>query len=135
MVEYRTGRLAPAAEGGVWSVFQPQYQGHAVSLLDQGVSIADGYTLIGQSFLSGDESSRIYLRSTDGGATWTPLPFPPGGLIIATLASSPSGIFYAETERLGVATAPQGIYRLTPGGSAWSQVGVMPSSGLIPVVS
>jgi hypothetical protein len=115
--------------GGSWSVFQPQYRGRAVSLLDQSVHIADGRTLVGQVFLGVDENTRLYVSSSDGGATWAPLPSPPGGLVIAALASTPSGALYAETWSLGADAAPPGVYRLTPGASGWRLIGALPNSG------
>ena len=116
--------------GATWSVFQPRYQRKTVYLLDQLVSVADGYTLIGQVVSSQDANTRIYVTSSDGGATWTPMPSPPGDLVFTTLVSTPSGIYYAETWSYGEgATTPPAIYRLTPGASTWALVGALPNSG------
>ncbi len=104
--------------------------------LAESVSIADGRTLIGQVLPTHDAVFRIYVTSTDGGATWRPIPSPPGYLVIGTLASTPSGFFYAETASLGDgSTAIPGVYRLTPGASTWELRGALPNEGLSFAVS
>jgi hypothetical protein len=122
--------------GATWSNFQPRYQGQTVYLLDQQVSVADGYTLIGQVVSSQDANTSVYVTSSDGGARWTPMPLPPGDLVITALVSTPSGISYAETWSFGsVATAPPAVYRLSPGASTWVLVGALPGSGFPLAVS
>jgi hypothetical protein len=121
--------------GATWSIFQPRDHGDTVFLLDQGVSIADGRTLIGQLFTNGNET-RTYVQSSDGGGTWTPLPSPPGNLVIGMLASTPGGIIYAELVSFGgPATATEGVYRLAPGTASWTLVGALPDSGRALIVS
>jgi hypothetical protein len=121
--------------GTTWMVFRPRYHGQPVSLLDQFVSLADGQTLIGQVFPGPDDATRVYLRSDDGGTTWTPLPPVPTGLVISSLASTPGGIMYVETWSFGGATAPSAVYRLAPGAQAWVLIGALPNSGYPVVVS
>jgi hypothetical protein len=121
--------------GATWTVFQPRYHGQPVYLLDQSVSIADGYTLLAQIYPGQNGTTRLYLRSTDGGATWIPLPALPGNLVMTTVASTPSGVLYSETWSVDVATATLGIYRLAPGTRAWVLVGALPESGVDLVVS
>ena len=114
-------------QGATWSVFQPQYQGNPVELVDQGVSLADGHTLLGDVVTGQDATTGGYVTSTDGGATWRPLAAPPGDLRIMGLVSTPSGTYYAEmTSANGEATAVTGVYRLTPGTSTWVLVGTLP---------
>jgi hypothetical protein len=114
-------------QGATWSVFQPQYQGKKVQLVDQGVSLADGHTLMGEVVSGQDANTGSYVTSTDGGATWTPIAAPPGFLLIRGLASTPSGAYYAAmTSPTGSATAVPGVYRLAPGTSTWVLVGALP---------
>ena len=119
-------------QGATWSVFQPQYQGKKVQLVDQGVSFADGHTLLGEVVSGQNPNTGRYVTSTDGGATWTPIA-PPGDLLITGgflttgLVSTPSGTYYAEMTRpKGEATAVPGVYRLAPGTSTWVLVGALP---------
>ena len=120
-------------QGATWSVFQPQYQGKKVQLVDQGVSFADGHTLMGEVVSGQNPNTGRYVTSTDGGATWTPMAAPPGDLVIAGgflvtgLVSTPRGTYYAEmTSPNGEATAVPGVYRLAPGTSTWVLVGALP---------
>jgi hypothetical protein len=120
-------------QGASWSVFQPQYQGKQVQLLEQGVSLANGHTLIGEVVSSEDPTTGSYVTSTDRGATWTPLATPPGGLVIRGgyltmgLVSTPNGAYFAELTRPNAyATAVPGIYRLAPDASTWALVGAPP---------
>jgi hypothetical protein len=120
-------------QGATWSVFQPQYQGQKVQLVDQGVSLADGHTLMGEVASSQHANTGSYVTSTDGGATWTPIAAPPGdllitgGYLITGLVSTPNGTYYAElTSPNGDATAVPGVYRLAPGNSTWVLVGALP---------
>jgi hypothetical protein len=120
-------------QGATWSVFQPQYQGKRVQLLEQGVSLANGHTLIGEVVSSEDPTTGSYVTSADGGATWTPLATPPGGLVIrggyltTGLVSTPNGAYFAElTSPNAYATAVPGIYRLAPDASTWALVGALP---------
>ena len=113
--------------GATWSVFQPQYQGKKVQLVDQGVRLADGHTLIGEVQSGQNANTGGYVTSTDGGATWTPIAAPPGFLLIRGLVSTPTGAYYAEmTNPDGSATAVPGVYRLAPGTSTWVLVGALP---------
>jgi hypothetical protein len=118
-------------QGATWSVFQPQYQGKQVQLVDLGVrvSFADGHTLIGEVVSGQDANTGRYVTSTDGGATWTPLAAAPGFLLMRGLASTPSGTYYAEmTSPTGDATAVPGVYRLAPGTATWVLVGALPNT-------
>ena len=122
-----------ADQGATWSVFQPQYQGKQVQLLEQGVSLADGHTLLGEVVSGEDPTTGRYVTSADGGATWTLFAAPPGGLVIkggyltTGLVSTPSGAYYAELTRPNAyATAVPGVYRLAPGASTWALVGAIP---------
>jgi hypothetical protein len=121
--------------GFTWSVFAPHYRSHPVQLLDQLVNIADGRTLIGQVFPTMDENTRIYVSSSDGGTTWTPLPSPPDGLVIFSLASTPSGILYVQTQKIGVATTTPAVYRLAPGARGWMLLSALPDYTFLFVVS
>lgn len=121
-------------QGATWSVFQPQYQGKKVQLVDQGVSLADGHTLLGEVVSGQDANSGRYVTSTDGGATWTPLAAAPGFLLIRGLVSTPSGTYYAEmTSSNGDVTAVSGVYRLAPRTSAWVLVGDLPLPSGVPI--
>jgi hypothetical protein len=114
-------------QGATWSVFQPQYQGKQVQLVDQGVSLADGHTLLGVVVSGQDATTGGYVTSSDGGATWRPLAAPPGDLRIIGLVSTPSGTYYAEMANPnGEATAVAGVYRLAHGTSTWVLVGALP---------
>jgi hypothetical protein len=116
-------------QGATWSVFQPQYQGKTVRLVDFEVSLADGATIVGEVESGQNANTGNYVTSTDGGATWTPLAAAPGFLLIMGLVSTPSGAYYAEmTSPNGYATAVPGVYRLAPGTSTWVLVGALPSS-------
>ena len=120
-------------QGATWSVFQPQYQGKKVQLVDQEVSFADSHTLLGEVVSGQNPNTGHYVTSTDGGARWTPLAAAPGDLVIAGgflvtgLVSTPRGTYYAEmTSPNGEATAVPGVYRLAPGMSTWVLVGALP---------
>jgi hypothetical protein len=120
-------------QGSTWSVFQPLYQGKQVQLVDQGVSLADGHTLLGEVVSGQNLTTGRYVTSSDGGATWTPLASPPGnllimgGFLITGLVSTPSGTYYAEmASPNGEATAVSGVYRLAPGTATWVLVGALP---------
>jgi hypothetical protein len=116
-----------ADQGATWSVFQPQYQGKHVQLVDQGVSLANGHTLIGEVVPGQNPNTVSYVTSTDLGATWTPIAAAPGSLLIMRLVSTPSGAYYAEMAGSdGFATAAPGVYRLAPGKSTWALVGALP---------
>jgi hypothetical protein len=121
-------------QGTTWSVFQPQYHGKQVQLVDQEVSLADGRTLIGKVVSGQDANTGRYVTSTDGGATWTPLAAAPGSLLIRGLVSTPSGTYYAElTSPTGDATAVPRVYRLAPGTSTWVLVGALPRTSPGPI--
>lgn len=112
---YRTADL-----GTSWSRLTPTYQGNNVRPL---VLVPGGSTLIGfdaRAF----EGPNTYptLRSTDGGASWQPLPGGPAGLQADTDAPSvtPDGTLFV-TFCCG-APGVSGIYRLAPGASAWALV-------------
>lgn len=95
--------------GATWPVFQPRYQGKKVNLVDLGVSVGDGSTLVGEVVSGQNANTGLYVTSTDGGAMWTPTAAAPGDLLIMGLASTPSGTFYAEmTSPDGYPTALQG---------------------------
>jgi hypothetical protein len=121
--------------GAAWTIFQPYYHGQHVYLLDQFVSIADGQTLLGQLYPGQSGTTHRYLRSSDGGATWRPLPPLPGDLLILTAASTPTGITYVETWNFGIATATPAVYRLASGSRSWILVGALPESGLPLIIS
>jgi hypothetical protein len=114
-------------QGATWSVFQPQYQGKNVQLVDRGISLADDHTLLGEVMTGQEADTGNYVTSPNGGATWMPLAAPPGSLRITGLVSTPSGTYYGElTSPNGDATAVPGVYRLAPGKSTWALVGALP---------
>jgi hypothetical protein len=123
-----------ADQGASWSAFQPQYQGKRVHLVDQGVSLADSHTLVGEVVSDEDPTTSSYVTSTDGGATWAPLVATPGSLVIVGLVSTPSGAYYAELTRPNAyVTAAPGVYRLAPGASTWVLVGALPLTSVGPL--
>jgi hypothetical protein len=119
-------------QGATWSVFQPQYQGKKVQVVD----LPDGHTLIGEVVSDQSYNTGLYVTSTDGGATWTSIAPAPGDLLIVELVSTPSGTYYAEMiGPNGSATAVPGVYRLAPGRSTWVLVGALPPTpiGAVPL--
>lgn len=104
-----------------WSRITPTYGGNNVGVV---ALVPASSTLLGfdaRAFAG----PNIYpiLRSTDGGATWQPLPNAPGGLHANTDAPAvtPDGTIYvtfccADPE----STAVSGSYRLTPGSAQWA---------------
>jgi hypothetical protein len=113
--------MRSADDGATWSPFAPSFRGHTVYLLPASRSGAD---LFGQIYLSPDLIATTYVRSTDGGVTWTALPAFPGHLDVYTFLEAPDGTHYADLH-VGPAAAngapvQTGIYTLRRGAAAWS---------------
>jgi len=119
--------------GSVWSPFAPTFRGHVVYLLQDQVS-ADGATLFGMILAGGgwDDplAARTYVRSSDDGASWEPLPAPPGHLLIFRLYDPPDRRIYADLDD-GVEprSLPPGVYALAAGAAAWTFVAPQPGGG------
>ncbi len=77
---------------------------------------ADGSTLLGQH-----TADHQYIRSVDGGVSWTPFAVPPNTTRIVT---TPNGTYYVWQDDAS-ATTPKTIYRQTPGGTTWTPVAVI----------
>ncbi len=121
-------------DGASWSPFNPKFQGQPVFLL-RGTG-ADGKTLLGA--IAPDETdptNRVYLRSTDGGATWSALPPHPEGLLGSLMWATPDGATYAAFDQRfsGTGQTLYGIYKATPGAAGWGYVASEPPGGLLAV--
>lgn len=120
-------------KGASWSPFEPMFQGQPVFLLTTG---ADGRTLLGQTVHYDAPYSRIYRRSTDGGATWSALAPKPVELAARPIFEAPDGSIYAEFDKDAAdpaitqsPSATVGIYALAPGAAAWRYVSPLPAGG------
>jgi hypothetical protein len=91
----------------------------------------DDASLFGQSFTVVDESSRVYVGSTDGGMTWLPLSPPPPNMLLPTIVASPDGMLIAATQAGfgGPSPPPNGIYWLSPGAATWQFRAAWPVAG------
>jgi hypothetical protein len=106
-----------------WSRITPTYGGNNVGVV---ALVPASTTLLGfdaRAFAG----PNIYpiLRSTNGGATWQPLPNAPGSLQADTDAPAvtPDGTIYVTfCCASGGSDAATGIYRLSPGGTTWTLV-------------
>ncbi|HLV98855.1 MAG TPA: hypothetical protein VKT82_09285 [Ktedonobacterales bacterium] len=120
-------------DGASWQPFNPKYQGQPVDLIATG---GDGRTLLGQVVRAAPPGSRIYLRSTDGGATWQKLASRNDLLIADSIYTAPDGSLYAVflqdpyiVPGVQGSQAAQGVYALASGGSAWRYVVQAPQAG------
>ncbi|MGO8949274.1 MAG: zf-HC2 domain-containing protein [Ktedonobacterales bacterium] len=140
-----------------WSPMSWTYRSNIVSLLVVG---GDGKTLIGRTLIGGQ--SDIFLRSVDGGATWSPLPPAPNytgpfsspsqsptadfsGLFETDglssecpITESPDGTIYTELSlnvmsSSGIGTENTGIYELALGAENWRYF-APPPGGYVPEI-
>ncbi len=118
-------------QGVSWSPFMPVFQGQPVALLATG---ADGRTLLGQAVHYDLPYSRTYLRSIDGGATWSALAPKPAELAAEQMYETPDGSVYAAFEQdmadpafNQTTSALPGIYVL--GAAAWAYIVPIPMAG------
>ncbi len=112
--------------GASWSKVTPSYQGHAVDP----TALTPGAPLLGYDARA-ENGPNIYpvYRSTDGGATWQPLPsFPSGAQAAMDATEVPDGTVYVTC--FGSDTAQSGIYKLIPGASNWTLVSTLAQGAL-----
>jgi hypothetical protein len=119
--------------GQSWSPFTPTYHGAAIALVDS-VTSGDEISLFGAATFDATPYA-TYLRSTDGGASWTPLPSFPGHYAALRLIQAPDGTLYAAIWNCcGTPEhVPQGVYRLPAGAATWTYIAAFPadSGGLL----
>jgi Putative zinc-finger/BNR/Asp-box repeat len=132
-----SGPIARSVDRGAhWSLIPMTYQSNTVDLVASG---ADGTTLLGMS------PTEALIRSTNGGATWSPLPPLPAAMIgfigelqsaqgmisVEPIIEAPDGSIYVMLDFRGPGTgtgsAGYGIYELAPGARNWRYFA--PSSG------
>lgn len=121
--------------GATWAAIAPRIAGSEVQVLD---AQPDRPVLFGQYDVAADGNSRTYARSEDDGATWTPLPPLPQGLVASSLVTTPLGYTYAAAWSFGsVPTGvPLGIYALRHASDrAWSFLAPYPHGFGGPIVS
>jgi hypothetical protein len=125
-------------DGASWTLIAPMDAGRPVSLL-QLQSSPRGTTLYGQVFLNADAGARLYVRSTDGGASWEALPAFPDQLVAVDMLQGLNGTLYTELYPPGPANsatggADPGVYRLAPGERHWTFVSNFPGNAAGPLV-
>jgi hypothetical protein len=114
--------------GRSWSPFLPTYHGATIQLLE-GATSGDGVSLFGALPFDAT-SSATYLRSTDGGVSWVPLPAMPGHYGAFDLTQAPDGALYAAIWNCcgSSENVPQGIYRMPAGAAQWTYAAVFPGA-------
>jgi hypothetical protein len=107
--------------GASWTHLTPIYNGNNVGV--------EAFAAGGSAFLGYDvrafsgPNTYPMVRSTDGGATWEPLPGFAAGMQASTEAlMTPDGTVYVDVFSDGSSQQQSGIYRLTPGTSTWALV-------------
>jgi hypothetical protein len=107
--------------GASWTHLTPIYNGNNVQV--------EAFAPGGSTFLGYDvraffgPNTYPMVRSTDGGATWEPLPGFAAGMQAATDALiAPDGTVYVDVFSDGPSQQQSGIYRLRPGTSSWTLV-------------
>lgn len=114
------GDLATSNDNGAtWTQVTPKgvVSGPEVIVPDSFRSVSDGHELIGFVF-----GASYYLRSTDGGKTWDLLPTlqgPANSTAGADTQVTPDGSIYGV---VGDTKTGIFIFRLAPGGTAWTSV-------------
>jgi hypothetical protein len=127
--DFCSGPIAQSNDLGThWSLIPMSYQSTLVSLMLVG---ADGKTLIGlehQTTTSAAVGDTQYLRSVDGGATWSLLPSAPQLPDVSTsggpMVEAPDGTIFAKfmfssVNSEGIGSNASGIYALAPGALNW----------------
>jgi hypothetical protein len=112
--------------GRSWSPFTPTYHAAAIALVDTATS-GDEVSLYAETAFDAT-SSTTYLRSTDGGVTWAPLPPFPRHYAALRLAQAPDGTVYAAIWNCCASpeNVPQGVYRLPAGAATWTYMATFP---------
>jgi hypothetical protein len=121
------GLYATTDFGLLWNKATPSYNGNAVALM----AMAPEAAMLGIDARWPNPTPNTYqlLRSTDGGATWQPLPNLSSGLQInAGVLETPDGTIYLTA--IGQSIGETGIYKLRPGASQWMLVSPVPPGEL-----
>lgn len=121
--------------GASWTHLTPIYNGNNVGV--------EAFAPGGSTFLGYDvrafsgPNTYPMVRSTDGGATWEPLPGFAAGTQAATDALiAPDGTVYVDVFSDGSSQQQNGIYRLSPEATQWSLVSpVVPANLHLVMVS
>lgn len=121
--------------GASWTHLTPVYNGNNVAI----ETFAPG----GSTFLGYDVRATTgpntypMMRSTDGGATWQPLPtFAAGNQAATDALVAPDGTVSVDVFGDGSSQQQNGIYRLTPGAAQWALVSpVVPAALHLVMVS
>ena len=121
--------------GASWTHLTPIYNGNNVQV--------EAFAPGGSTFLGYDvrafsgPNTYPMVRSTDGGATWEPLPGFAAGMQAATDALiAPDGTVYVDVFSDRSSQQQSGIYRLTPGTGSWALVSpVVPANLHLVMVS
>ncbi len=120
-------------DGRAWTTFAPAYQGQPLALMGVGTGAGEPNGTLFARFIIGNPG--LFLASSDGGATWRPLP--PIGIVVTGLnagqiEAAPDGSFYAALAYPEASDpADAGVYRLTPDATAWTRVASDPSGQLV----
>jgi hypothetical protein len=126
-------------DGASWTLIAPMDAGRPVRLLQMQSSSPQGTTLYGQVFLNAGAGARLYVRSTDGGASWEALPAFPDQLIAVDMLQVPDGTLYTElypapSAHTATGGAGPGVYRLALGERHWTFVANFPGNAAGPLV-
>jgi hypothetical protein len=120
-------------DGRAWTTFAPTYLDQPLALRGVGTGAGEPNGVLFASPVTGAPFE--FLVSSDGGATWQPLP-PFGvdvnGLDVGQIEAAPEGSFYAALaypDASGATAA--GIYLLAPGKSAWTRVATFAAGQLV----
>jgi hypothetical protein len=129
-------RVMRSADFGMsWTLLALSDAGLPVRLLPSQTS-PQGATLFGQVYLNATTSGRLYVQSTDGGASWQALPAFPGVQMAEGIVQTPDGTIYAALAHLAgdsaTSKAAPGIYRLRPGDSRWAFAAALPANPAAP---
>ncbi len=99
------------------------------------VSRSDPETVYASAALATGVAPPIVWKTSDGGATWAPLPYPQPaadpfqGMEVVDLAADPADaqvVYLASQEGATGATGGQGIYRSADGGQTWTKAALPP---------
>lgn len=120
--------------GRTWTTFTATWQGQQLDVLDEPPPSGDG-SLFAQYYPAQQDpcaTTRAYYRSTDQGATWSPLPPLYEGVFIQQALVAPDGTVYASaTSKCPGSSVLWGIYRHRTGDDGWAQVASLPGGAPI----